>query len=234
MRTQHSLNALSEPEDLPKPDDGELEFDGDDRLPLRPVPAEEPGDSTADRLQLLVEPMPAIVWTTDRELRFRSDLGSGLASFGLRSTQGTTLFDYYRTTDPDALPIRAHCMALDGESVSYEQEWQGRTFQTRVEPLRNEVGEIGGCIAVAVDITERRQAEEALYREKERAQVTLASIGDGVIRTGPDATIDYLNPVAERLTGWQAGNALGRRVSEVFQVIDELTRKPLGGPVARC
>ena len=230
MRTRHSVNALSEPEDP----SNELEFDGDTRLPLRPVPAEDPGDSTADRLRLLVEPMPAIVWTTDRELRFRSDLGSGLAAFGLRSTQGTTLFDYYRTTDPDALPIRAHRMALDGESVSYEQEWQGRTFQTRVEPLRNEAGEIGGCIAVAVDITERRQAEEALYREKERAQVTLASIGDGVIRTGPDGAIDYLNPVAERLTGWQAENALGRRVPEVFQVIDELTRKPLADPVARC
>ncbi|MEA2600757.1 MAG: hypothetical protein QOF89_1749 [Acidobacteriota bacterium] len=230
MSPLHSLNAHPESENPPETG---LGFDGDDRLPLRPVP-DEPGDSTAARLRLLVEPMPAIVWMTDRELRFRSDLGSGLASFGLRSTPGTSLYDYYGTTDPDAVPIRAHCLALGGESVSYEEESQGRTFQTRVEPLRDEAGEIVGCIAVAVDITERKQAEEALYREKERAQVTLASIGDGVIRTGPDGGIDYLNPVAERLTGWKAEDALGHRIHEVFQVIDELTRKPLADPVARC
>ena len=108
MRSLHSVNTLPPPDDPPDPE-GDLggEFDGDARLPLRPVP-DDPGDSTADRLRLLVEPMPAIVWTTDRELRFRSDLGSGLASFGLRSTPGTSLFDYYGTTDPEAVPIRAH------------------------------------------------------------------------------------------------------------------------------
>src|SRR6185312_2194662 len=144
------------------------------------------------------------------------------------------LFDYYGTRDRDAVPIRAHLLALDGESVSYQQDWQGRTFQTRVEPLRDDARRIVGCVAVAVDITERQQAEEALHREKERAQVTLASIGDGVIRTGPNGGIDYLNPVAERLTGWHAEEALGRTVPEVFQIVDELTRRPLADPVARC
>ncbi|HEV7504172.1 MAG TPA: EAL domain-containing protein [Thermoanaerobaculia bacterium] len=220
---------------LYKSDDseGEPAFNGDARLPLRPV-SDDPGDSTAARLRLLVEPRPAIVWTTDCDLVFRPGLGSGHASFGLRTTPGTSLFDYYGTRDRDALPIRAHLLALGGESVSYEQEWQGRTFQTRVEPLRDDARRIVGCIAVAVDITERQQAEEALHREKERAQVTLASIGDGVIRTGPGGEIDYLNPVAERLTGWHSGEALGRTVPEVFQIVDELTRRPLADPVERC
>ncbi len=75
---------------------------------------------------------------------------------------------------------------------------------------------------------------EALQREKELAQVTLASIGDGVIRTDADGRIDYLNPVAERLTGWPAGEAIGRTVPEVFQLVDEITRQPLASPVARC
>src|SRR6185436_13171891 len=121
-----------------------------------------------------------------------------------------------------------------GESVSFEQRWEGRTFQTRVEPLRGEAGEILGCVGIAVDVSERTAAEAALYREKERAQVTLASIGDGVVRTDPLGRIDYLNPVAERLTGWKAEEAMGRTVPEVFQVIDELTRKPLTDPVSRC
>jgi diguanylate cyclase (GGDEF)-like protein/PAS domain S-box-containing protein len=212
-----------------------MSFDGDERLPLSPLAAILDGDSSVDtRLRLLVEPMPALVWTTDRELRFSSGVGGGHASFGLRATPGTNLFDYYGTYDLEALPIRAHRLALSGESVSFEQDWQGRIFQTRVEPLRNERDEITGCIGVAVDVTEHKQAEEALYREKERAQVTLASIGDGVIRADSSGTIDYLNPVAERLTGWKSDEAIGLTVPEVFQVVDEITRKPLTDPIARC
>jgi diguanylate cyclase (GGDEF)-like protein/PAS domain S-box-containing protein len=222
------------PLNFPQPDEEpeDVLFDGDERLPMARA---FDGDSTLDvRLRLLIEPVPAIVWTTDRELRFSSGLGGGLASFGLRAAPGTSLFDHYGTRDPDSLPIRAHQLALGGESVSFEHVHEGRTFQTRVEPLRGEKGEITGCIGIAVDITERKHAEEALYREKERAQVTLASIGDGVIRTEPDGIIDYINPVAERLTGWKAEEAIGRTVSEVFQVVDEITRKPLASPVARC
>jgi diguanylate cyclase (GGDEF)-like protein/PAS domain S-box-containing protein len=219
------LNAAP-PDD---PEDG-VSFDGDARLPMA---RSFDGDSTLDvRLRLLIEPMPAIVWTTDRYLRFTSDLGGGQASFGLRAAPGTSVLDHYGTRNPDA--IRAHQLALGGESVSFEKLWEGRTFQTRVEPLRGEGGEIIGCVGIAVDITERKHAEEALYREKERAQVTLASIGDGVIRTDPAGKIDYLNPVAERLTGWTTEAALGRAVPEVFQVIDEITRKPLADPMALC
>src|SRR5436305_14845824 len=84
----------------------DVAFHGGQRLPLaRAFEA----DSTMDvRLRLLIEPVPAIVWTTDRELRFSSSLGDGLASFGLRAAPGTSLFDHYGTLDPDSPPIRAH------------------------------------------------------------------------------------------------------------------------------
>ncbi|MFL6194504.1 MAG: EAL domain-containing protein [Thermoanaerobaculia bacterium] len=224
------LNALHESEDVPE---NEASFDGDERLPLAPRPIPDLESTLDARLRLLIEPVPAIVWTTDRELCFSSGLGEGLASYGLRAEPGTSLFDHYGTHDEDALPIRAHRLALAGESVSFEHVLQGRTFQTRVDPLRAPDGGITGCIGIAVDITERKHAEEALYREKERAQVTLASIGDGVIRTDPSGHIDYLNPVAERLTGWPSEEAIGRTVPEVFKVIDEITRRPLADPVAR-
>src|SRR5579872_1220429 len=221
-------------DDVPALDDSSA-FDGDERVSVvSPISAElaQLDDSLNARLRLLIEPVPAIVWTTDRELRFDSSLGGGLASFGLRVTPGTQLFEHDGTRNPDA--IRAHHLALAGESVSFEHVWGGHTFQTRVEPLRGETGEITGCIGIAVDITERKQAEEALSREKERAQVTLASIGDGVVRTDAEGVIDYLNPVAERLTGWRTEAAIGRTVPEVFRVVDEITRQPLADPVARC
>ncbi len=81
---------------------------------------------------------------------------------------------------------------------------------------------------------ERKLAEEALAKEKELAQVTLASIGDGVIRTDAAGVVDYLNPVAERLTGWSAAEACGQPVARVFNVIDDGTRKPLPNAVERC
>jgi diguanylate cyclase (GGDEF)-like protein/PAS domain S-box-containing protein len=84
------------------------------------------------------------------------------------------------------------------------------------------------------DVTERRRAEQALYEEKERAQVTLASIGDGVIRTDAEGRVDYLNPVAEKLTGWPLGDARRRPLTEVYRAVDGATGKPLLNPVAAC
>ncbi len=81
---------------------------------------------------------------------------------------------------------------------------------------------------------ERELTEDALAHEKDRAQVTLASIGDGVIRTDAAGVVDYLNPVAERLTGWNAVEACGQPVDRVFRVIDEGSGKPLPNAVERC
>jgi diguanylate cyclase (GGDEF)-like protein/PAS domain S-box-containing protein len=81
---------------------------------------------------------------------------------------------------------------------------------------------------------QRTLAEEALAKEKELAQVTLASIGDGVIRTDAAGVIDYLNPVAERLTGWTAAEACGQPLARIFKVVDEASGKPLPSAVERC
>ncbi len=66
---------------------------------------------------------------------------------------------------------------------------------------------------------------EVLFREKERAEVTLHSIGDGVITTDLDGNVDYLNQVAEQMTGWSDKEAHGRPLKEVFNVVNENTRE---------
>ncbi|MBE2295853.1 MAG: EAL domain-containing protein [Phycisphaerales bacterium] len=68
----------------------------------------------------------------------------------------------------------------------------------------------------------------------ERAQLTLHSIGDAVITTDNQAVVDYLNPAAERLTGWTMAEARGRPLSEVFQVVNEQSRQLIPNPVLRC
>lgn len=85
-----------------------------------------------------------------------------------------------------------------------------------------------------IDITARKQAEELLEEEKERAQVTLQSIGDAVLTAGTVGTVDYLNPVAESLTGWTLEEAKGKPIEKVFRIINEKTRRRAENLVDRC
>lgn len=83
-------------------------------------------------------------------------------------------------------------------------------------------------------IHDRQEVESVLHREKEMAQITLESIGDGVITTDIGGLVQYMNPVAERLTGWRNEAARGRRLEQVFHVIDDVTREPLQGLLEQC
>jgi len=87
--------------------------------------------------------------------------------------------------------------------------------------------------ALQTENRHRRQAEEALFDAKERAEVTLHSIGDAVITTDAAGNIEYLNPVAEQLTAWRVADATGRTLSEVFPIVHEVTRETAANPVER-
>lgn len=78
---------------------------------------------------------------------------------------------------------------------------------------------------------ERKEVEDALFIEKERAQVTLNSIGDGVLSTDIAGNVTYLNPVGESMTGWRQGEAVGRPFSEVFKIIEGASRQPARNPM---
>jgi diguanylate cyclase (GGDEF)-like protein/PAS domain S-box-containing protein len=100
--------------------------------------------------------------------------------------------------------------------------------------VRDKEGRITGYEGTIADITERKKAETAVFQAKERAQVTLESIGDAVITTDSEGRIDYMNPVAESLTGWENREAQGRLMGEVLTVVDEGTREAGESPIMRC
>ncbi len=98
-----------------------------------------------------------------------------------------------------------------------------------------------GLVQTVEDISERkmtesvlRAAEEALFDEKERAQVTLNSIGDAVLTTDLNSNVTYLNVVAETMTGWSRQAALGRPLAEIFRIIDGGTREVGKNPALRA
>ncbi len=81
---------------------------------------------------------------------------------------------------------------------------------------------------------EKKRSEDALFLEKVRAQVTLESIGDGVITTDAEGRIAYMNPVAEQFTEWKNDQARGRPLSEVFQIFDETSARLEEYPIYYC
>ena len=81
---------------------------------------------------------------------------------------------------------------------------------------------------VAAERARAVATEQALFIEKERAEVTLNSIGDAVLCTDNAGRVTYLNLVAERMTGWSRQEATGHPALEVFHVIDSKTREPAG------
>ena len=79
---------------------------------------------------------------------------------------------------------------------------------------------------------ERKILEEALFREKEQAEVTLESIGDAVICSDRLGKISFLNPVAETMTGWRLKEAIGRPIREVFRIMDAATGLAAENPMS--
>jgi diguanylate cyclase (GGDEF)-like protein/PAS domain S-box-containing protein len=81
---------------------------------------------------------------------------------------------------------------------------------------------------------ERKILEEALFQEKERAQVTLECIGDAVISTDILGNITFLNPVAEKMTGWGLKEVVGQPMAETFRILNAVTRKIIPNPMLKA
>jgi diguanylate cyclase (GGDEF)-like protein/PAS domain S-box-containing protein len=122
----------------------------------------------------------------------------------------------------------------EGEA-HYEAEYRLRTgtgdwrwIQDRGRVVeRDDAGRPLRMIGMQTDVTERRAAEALLVRDRERALVTLASIADAVIATDSRGIVEYLNPVAENLTGWALEEAKGEPLTRVCPVLHELSREPV-------
>src|ERR1700682_5053708 len=76
------------------------------------------------------------------------------------------------------------------------------------------------------DAIERKLSEEVLFAEAERVEVTLDSLGDALLSTDSAGRVTYLNRIAESMTGWSRGEAAGRPLEEVLQIVDGATREP--------
>ena len=163
------------------------------------------------------------------------------AMLGYPEDDEDVLPDWYRLVHPDDMArvqakMREH---LEGKTEFFEsvhrmrhQNGEWRWMTSRAKARQDEKGRLIRLLGVEVDITERKLYEEALFREKESAQITLRSIGDGVITTDAECNVEYVNPVAEELTGWKVDDANGRPIDEIFRGFHEETCEPLENPLS--
>jgi diguanylate cyclase (GGDEF)-like protein/PAS domain S-box-containing protein len=148
---------------------------------------------------------------------------------------------------PDAQGLeavrRAHAVAprvplvvltgLDDEVLAAQALQEGAQDYLIKGQISSSVGQVEtrGLLRALRYAVERKSMEDALFMETERAQVTLNSIGEAVICTDIVGKVTFLNPVAEKLTGWSLQDAAGRPMVEVFQVLDATSRETTPNPM---
>src|SRR5580765_7953390 len=137
------------------------------RPPSPAPPNRQNGSDSERRLSFMLESVPVNLWSTDAQLNITFSQGAGLHLIGTSANEqvGMTLYEVLKTRDPRFTPLAAHLRALQGELVRYEVEWRGRSFETRVEPLRSADGRISGTVGIAIDITDRKSLYDALQAQ---------------------------------------------------------------------
>lgn len=126
-----------------------------------------------------------------------------------------------------------------GEPYALELEFirpDGRQgwIDAKGETVRDKAGMVVGLRGTAQDITEMKQLTLDLAHQHELLRVTLQSIGDAVITTDGTGRVTWLNPAAERMTGWLTAEAKNRPLTQVFHILNEETRAVTEDPVAQC
>ena len=156
-----------------------------------------------------------------------SFLSSGTSVASLTRTRKVN--EHFSETIPLEFPGYGAALKL----VAYRDsaEWISILLSILVATLA--LGMAWSMLANTRDAHRRRAAEHALIREKERAEVTLHSIGDAVITTDALGIVEFINPIARKLTGWSADEALGKNVSDVFNIVQEGDRTPMQSPLTR-
>ena len=119
------------------------------------------------------------------------------------------------------------------ENVSRLRHKRGdyRWVRTRAKGIFDSSEQLIRIVSTQLDVTESRLYEAEFKREKENAAVTLDAIGDGVISTDTEGLVEYMNPVAEQLTGWVVSEAQGLPIKEIFRVFHEETCEPIENPL---
>lgn len=189
-------------------------------------------ESERTKLRILLENLPAGVWVADASGVLVTTNREGERMQGFRAQPGDPPFNvrgslgsHYRIFRPDGTPYGEAelpiARALDGEVVDREEiYWEvGGEIQIvtiNAAPLHDPSGAIGGAVAVALDVTTRKRAEEQLRRQLDFTRAITDSMAEGLYALDKGGKLTFMNPAAERLLGWHQDELLGRVAHEVI------------------
>ena len=179
----------------------------------------------------------------DGRITFMNAGAEALTGWRLAEASGRALADVFhivnektrRAVDnPAALVMRfGRIVGLANHTLLIDRAGAEHPIADSAAPIRDDAGRILGVVLVFRDVTDERRAEEAIAEQREWFETTLESIGDAVIATDVQGCVVFMNPIAEHLTGWNADQARGRLCTEVFNIVNEETRRTVDNPVTR-
>jgi diguanylate cyclase (GGDEF)-like protein/PAS domain S-box-containing protein len=185
----------------------------------------------------MLESVPVNLWSTDARLNITFSQGAGLHLIGTSASEqvGMTLYEVLKTRDPGFTPLAAHLRALQGELVRYEVDWRGRSFETRVEPLRSADGHISGTVGIAIDITDRKTLYDALQTQSVYFAALFESAPEAIAVLDEQDQIIRINRQFTTLFGYADAEAVGKNINHLIvpkELVDEaekLTAKVAAG-----
>ena len=192
-----------------------------------------------DRLfQDFARTLPEIVIIHDEKILLANASAAGLVGLEPAQLVGREIADLVKPAYR-ALFRKTVAKRLAGETAPRRIEMQlinGNQTGLWVEAQSANIDYRGrmAILTIARDVSHRKSLEVSLSRSKRQAQYTLESISEGIITTDNDGRIDYMNLAAETLVGTNRDDASGHRIGELFTLVDDADRRPLGDPVERC
>ena len=191
-----------------------------------PSPAPQNGSDTERRLSFMLESVPVNLWSTDARLNITFSQGAGLNLIGTSGSDqvGMTLYEVLKTRDPGFTPLAAHLRALQGELVRYEVDWRGRSFETRVEPIRSADGHISGTVGIAIDITDRKTLYDALQKQNVYFASLFESAPEAIAILDQHDRIMRINGEFTALFGYTEEEAVGEGIIDLI-VPEELAEE---------
>jgi diguanylate cyclase (GGDEF)-like protein/PAS domain S-box-containing protein len=208
------------------------------RLLERAVEQGKPGTTIDDTFDLLANTIPEVTLIHSDVILYANQVAGDLLGVEPSVLRGKRVTDLMRpayraamrkiigsdaTSDAALKPIEVQL--INGDE---------RGFWAELHSRRLSFDGASAFITVAKNITDRKSLEASVGRGKVQARVTLESIGEGIITTDTDGTIDYMNETAEQLIAVSRSLAIGRKLPELIALIDEVGGESLGDPVALC
>jgi len=173
--------------------------------------------------------------TTEKALEIiaSNNLSVALIDIRIGQNNGVNLIREIKKISPDMICIMVTAYASIPTAV---EAIKHGAYEYLTKPIRPEdlLATLERVFEVKELHEERNIAREALFREQERAQVTLEAIGDGVISTDVDGRVEYMNPAAEKITSWSLSTARGLSIDKVIHFKNEINQKAVDNPVYKC